>query len=286
MPLSSRRVSCISASHDEVGHKGSWATKQLLSTRFWWPFLGKDVHWWVRTCYLCQIRQLRHVLLPPTVAMPAPLFAKMYCDSMQMPKSGGYVAIAHGRCSVSHYPEFAMLRNEKASSIAKWLFESVLCRWGAIIEIVTDNGTPYVAAVEHLAKKYHINHIRISGYNSRANGIVERPHFDVRQALFKAVDGDQSRWSEAAYSVFWADRITAQRRMGCSPYFAATGTHPIMPMDIIEATYLVPPPELPISTMTLIATRARQLQKRQDDLDRIHIRLGRGTGSRVPGRGF
>ena len=163
-----------------------------------------------------------------------------------------------------------MLRNEKASSIAKWLFESVLCRWGAIIEIVTDNGTPYVAAVEHLAKKYHINHIRISGYNSRANGIVERPHFDVRQALFKAVDGDQSRWSEAAYSVFWADRITARRRMGCSPYFAATGTHPIMPMDIIEATYLVPPPELPISTMTLIATRARQLQKRQDDLDRIH----------------
>jgi hypothetical protein len=29
----------------------------------------------------------------------------------------------------------------------------------------------------------------------------------------------------AAYSVFWAERITVRKRMGCSPYFAATGTH-------------------------------------------------------------
>jgi len=31
-----------------------------------------------------------------------------------------------------------------------------------------------------------INHIQISGYNSHSNGLVERPHFDVWQSLFKA----------------------------------------------------------------------------------------------------
>src|SRR6266545_866418 len=95
-----------------------------------------------------------------------------------------------------------------------------------IAEIVSDNGAPFVKAIAYLSKRYHINHIRISSYNSRANGLVEWSHFDVQQALYKAADGDQLKWSSVAYSVFWADRITVHKRMGCSPYFAITGMHP------------------------------------------------------------
>src|SRR5882672_9728441 len=110
--------------------------------------------------------------------------------------------------------------------------------------------------MEYLTKKYHIRHIRISGYNSRANGIVERSHFDVQQALFKAASGNASKWSEVAYSVFWADRVTVRRRMGCSPYFAVTGTHPLLPFDIAEASYLLPPPDTVLLTTDLIAHHA------------------------------
>jgi len=130
-----------------------------------------------------------------------------------------------------------------------------------------------VKALEYLAKKYHIRHIRISGYNSRANGIVERSHFDVRQALYKSVDGIQSQWSKGAYSVFWADRVTVRRRMGCSPYFAVTGTHPILPLDIAEATYLIPPPDSPLSTTDLIVSRALALQKRKAHLSTLHSKV-------------
>jgi len=121
------------------------------------------------------------------------------------------------------------------------------------VEIVTDNGAPFVKALLYIEQKYHIKHIRISGYNSRANGIVERAHFNVRQALFKAADGEQSKWSSVVYSVFWADRVTVRRRMGCSPYFAVTGTHPLLPFDIVEASYLLPPPNSVLSTTDLIA---------------------------------
>ena len=98
-----------------------------------------------------------------------------------------------------------MLRNETAISLGDWIFEDIICRWGTLSEIMSDNGGPFVKALTHLSKKYHINHICISGYNSRANGLVERAHFDVWQSLFKAVDGDQAKWSRACYSVFWAD---------------------------------------------------------------------------------
>jgi hypothetical protein len=50
-----------------------------------------------------------------------------------------------------------------------FLFKEVLCRWGAIEEIVFNNGTPYVAALNWLARRYSINHICISLYNSCGN---------------------------------------------------------------------------------------------------------------------
>jgi hypothetical protein len=267
------RVKILRSAHDEVAHKGIYATNALISQRFWWPCMKADIAWFVRTCRICQLRQTRNILIPPVVSTPAPLFSKIYIDTMHMPKSGGFKYLVQGRCSLIHYPEFRMLRAETAVTLGDWLFENVICRWGALSEIVTDNGGPFVKAVAYLAKKYHIRHIRISGYNSRANGLVERSHFDIRQALFKAVDGVQSKWSRACYYVFWADRVTIRRRMGCSPYFAATGTQPILPFDISEATYLLPPPNAPLTTTELITNRAIALQKRQAHLSSLHSRV-------------
>jgi Integrase zinc binding domain/RNase H-like domain found in reverse transcriptase len=267
------RMSVLRAAHDDVAHKGFYATHSLIALRFWWPHMRADIAWFIRTCRLCQLRQIRNVLIPPTVAIPAPMFAKIYTDTMHLPRSGGFKYIVQGRCSLTHYVEFRALRKESSTALGDWLFEDVLCRWGGLTEIVTDNGPPFVKAVNYLAKKYHIRHIRISGYNSRANGIVERPHFDVRQALFKAVDGDQAKWSRAVYSIFWADRVTIRRRMGCSPYFAVTGSHPILPLDIAEATYLLPPPTSTMTTTDLIAVRAIALQKRHSHLSALHSRV-------------
>jgi hypothetical protein len=138
------------------------------------------------------------------------------------------------------------------------------------VEIVTDNGPQFIKALAYLEKRYHIKHIRISAYNSQANGIVERPHRDIRGSLFKACDGVQNKWHTVAHSVFWADRITVRRCMGCSAYFAATGTHPLIPLDISEATYLLPPPDTVLSTSDLIAQRAIALQKRREHLAQLH----------------
>lgn len=88
-------------------------------------------------------------------------------------RQGGFKALVHGRCSLSHYPEYFALRRETGEAISRWIFESIICRWGTLCEIVTNNGTPFLKVMPILKKKYHIKHIRISGYNSRANGIVE-----------------------------------------------------------------------------------------------------------------
>jgi len=58
--------------------------------------------------------------------------------------------------------------------------------------------------------------------------------------------------------------------MGCSPYYATTGTHPLIPLDIIEATYLLPLPDSMLSATDLIACHAIALQKCDSDLAHLH----------------
>jgi hypothetical protein len=186
-----------------------------------------------------------------------------------MPQAGGYRYVVHARDALTAWPEWRALTAETGVTLGNFVFEEVLCRWGAVQEIVTDNGAAFISAVEHLSAKYGINHIRISGYNSQANGIIERQHYPVREAIMKTCKGEEHKWRSVIHAVFWAERVTVQRATGYSPYYLVHGTHPILPFDIAEATYLVPPIDAGITTEELVAYRARQLLKREEDLTRF-----------------
>jgi hypothetical protein len=59
-----------------------------------------------------------------------------------------------------------MLYAKNAQILGAFIFEDILCRWGGIEEIVTDNSSAFVQVVEFLSQYYKINHICISPYNS------------------------------------------------------------------------------------------------------------------------
>ena len=95
----------------------------------------------------------------------------------------------------------------------------------------------------------------------------------MRQVLYKVADGNEKKWSQLAYSVFWAERVTIRKHMGCSPYYVAMGMYPLLPLDIIEATYLMSPPYSILSMEDLIVRRVIALQKRQEDLEKLHSKI-------------
>jgi len=216
------QVFILTSAHGDTGHHSFFAMNALITLRYWGPFMGNNIAWFVKTCQICKMQKTQNLLIPPTVATPVPLFAKIYIETMHMLPSSGFKYIIQGRCSITHWPEFDLLRKENASTISKWLIQNFIYHWGTLTEIISDNGAPFVKALAYLGKRYHIQHIRISGYNSCANGIVEHSHFNIRQALFKAASGDALKWFSVTYSVFWADCITVRKRMGCSPYFIIT----------------------------------------------------------------
>ena len=267
------RLSLILQAHDKLGHKGFYSMRRTLTDRFWWPGIDRDVAWFIKTCHECQVRSTKHVHIPPIVATPAPLFRRVHVDTMHMPKVSGLSYILQGRCSLISYPEFRMLTKETGAAVGRFVFEDLLCRWGAVEEIVTDNGAPIVAGLDWLAKKYHISHIRISPYNKQANGIVERSHRSIRESIVKACEGDILRWPSVTPHVFWADRVTVRKDIGFSPFYMAHGIDPILPFDLAEATFLVPKLDKPLSRVDLLAIRARQLEKRESDLNTVKDRV-------------
>jgi len=165
----------------------------LLQQRFWWPEIEEDAMWYVRTCYMCQVRQRRALELPPVVTHTPSIFQVLYADTVHMnPSSNGCKYIVHGRCGLSSWMEAKALKEENARSIRQWLFEG---RWESLVKIVTDNRAPFKKAVKWLEEKYGIKGVTISPYNSQANGIVKRPHWDLRQILYKATQRDIRKWA-------------------------------------------------------------------------------------------
>jgi hypothetical protein len=144
-----------------------------------------------------------HIL--PTVAAPASLFCKAYVDTMYMPHASGYRYIIQAHCSLSSYPEHWKLHKENGSMIGTFIFEEILCHWGALEEIVTDNGPAFVEALNWLAEQYRIHHIHISPYDSQANGIVKYRHLDVREVIIKVFGGEERKWPTATHAIFWAE---------------------------------------------------------------------------------
>jgi len=270
-----RRTYMMTAAHDHNGHRGFFATKALLTHRFWWPEMERDINQFVKTCHPCQERQKQLVRIPPTKTHTPSIFEILHADIMHMtPASNGCKYIVHGRCSLASWAEARALRDEKARSIALWLYEEILCRWGSLRLIISDNAESFKAAVQWIEKKWGIKHITISPYNSQANGSIERPHWDIRQMLYKATGANNVKhWYWFLTAVLWADRVSVRKRTGCSPYFMITGAHPVLPLDAKEATWLVRPPIGVMSEADMIGMRARAIAKHRIHVDQMRKRI-------------
>src|SRR6266853_4733082 len=105
-----------------------------------------------------------------------------------MPRAWVVQDMVQAHCSLTTWPEWRALRKETGRTLSTFIFEDILCRWGAVGEIVMDNGTAYITALDWLSSRYGIRHIRISAYNSCANGIVKRQHRTIQDSLIKTCD--------------------------------------------------------------------------------------------------
>ena len=262
-----KRQDLLEAAHEHLGHRGEQAAMQTLRSRVYWPNLWNDIRHHVRSCHQCQIRSVRKAEVPIMVSTPATIFTKVYVDIMFMPTVKGFKYIVAAKDDLSGASEGRALKKATAKSMSKFLWEEVFCRYGAVGQITTDNGAEVQGAVTELMDRWNIPHIKISAYNSKANGVVERGHFIIREAILKSCKHDIKEWPNHVHHAFFADKVTVRRATNFSPFYLLHGVDPVLPFDLSEASFLVDGFTKNMATEDLLALRIRQLEKRPEDVE-------------------
>jgi transposase InsO family protein len=261
-----RRKEILWEAHENIGHHGVWAVEQLLTLRYFWPGMRNQIKEHVQSCHTCQLRSTKKMHIPVTISHPPNLFSKVYVDVMSMPLARGKRWLINCRDDLSGVTECKAIARDKAKVMARFFLKKIILRYGIVQEVVTDNGPSFGKEFSELLTKYGIRHIKISPYNSQANGPVERGHYNIREALVKLCKGDLSKWPLYVSAANYADRITVRKSTGYSPYYLLHGVHPLLPGDLADATFLVNNFRPGMTRDELVQTRARQLLRLPEDI--------------------
>lgn len=266
-PLQKRREILLEL-HEGIGHRGEWAVWEALRLRFYWPGMREDLLNHIRSCHTCQLRSTKKMHIPIQPSLPTGLFRKVYLDVMKMPEAQGKNWIVACRDDLSGNTEARAIASDNAKTLAKFFKEQIIYRYGTVEEIVTDNGPSLMGEFGRIVLKFNVRHIKISPYNSQANGVVERGHYNLREAIVKMCQGRIKEWPNMLSAAVYADRITTRRATGYSPFYLLHGTHPLLPCDLAEATFMVKDFVPGMSKVDLLASRIRQLIKLPEDVAR------------------
>jgi hypothetical protein len=117
------------------------------------------------------------------------LMEKWALDITFMPTRNGKKYLVVARDDMSGWVEARALASKEAKGIADFIWQDIICRHGLFWKLVVDGGTENMGEVVDLLNKVEIRRIQISAYNAKANGMIERGHGPIKNALFK-IKGD------------------------------------------------------------------------------------------------
>ena len=92
---------------------------------------------------------------------------------LHMLLSYGYKYIVQARNLLTGQSEQYVFTCKTDKTLGQFLFEEILYFWGGLKEIIIDNSSAFMTALDWIAIRYYICYIRISAYNLQANGVIE-----------------------------------------------------------------------------------------------------------------
>lgn len=267
----SRRLRILHSLHEAGGHRGIKGTGLRLADRFWWEGMWKDIENHVRSCDECQRRDAR-VYEDPRRSQKIPtVFMRWDIDCVAMGRPSNKDNTSPGcmvvcRDNLTGWVEARALRTPNSADIAEFFVQDVLVRFGVMAQVTADNGTEFLSHFKDKLIRYGIPRVNTSAYNPAANGMVERGHAQLKEAIFRRCRHSVAEWSNYLPYALWADRTTVRRSTGQTPYFMVYGQECVLPIDTSEKTLMISNWEKVTDTVDLLEARMRQLELRDTDL--------------------
>ena len=106
----------------------------------------------------------------------------------------------------------------------------------------------------------------VSAYHPQINGMIERGHKPLTDALSKLTNEHQTDWIQHLPAALWADRSTVRVSHERISYFMFCGSEPVFSIELNYPIWKILPWKKMKNISDLIVLRARQLKRRDEDL--------------------
>ena len=241
-----------------LSHPGIRATKHLLTTRFVWPGIQKDVGLWTRNCLHCQkCKTQRHTRtsISPFVP-PDQRFDHLHLDIVgPLSLSEGYSYILTVIDRFTRWPEAVPIPNIEAGTVAKAFVNIWVSRFGVPSTITTDRGSQFESALwKHLMQLLGCTRVRTTARHPQSNGMVERFHRTLKAAL--RTKFSSSSWTSALPLILLGLRTALKEDLNCSTSELVYGTTLRLPGAYVD------PSSFNLSDSTSYATRLQDIMSR------------------------
>ena len=185
---SAERQTLLRKYHVTLGHMATATLLPLLTVRYYWLNMAKDILHFTNACSMCQLNSNDHLEYRPLqphepVGIP---FLKWGIDFLQdLPgNSEGYTNIFTAKCYATKLVILVPTRTRSAKIAATCIFENIVCKFGVPLEIVSDRATSFLDKVlQEYLQILETHHLPTSAYTPRSNGNLERVHRDVNSIL-------------------------------------------------------------------------------------------------------
>ncbi|KAL7277513.1 hypothetical protein ACG7TL_008434 [Trametes sanguinea] len=227
-----RRV--VQMHHDlpSAGHPGRWKTYELVSRNYWWPGMSIFVKKYVTGCDTCQRMKNRpqqpYGPLQPNPVPEGPWEIITVDLITQLPESFGHTAICVVVDRLTKRAHFFPIKNEfSAKDLAELLYERIWPLHGLPLQIISDRGTQFSAALfQEWCKLLGIESSMSTTYHPQTDGQTERVNQTLEQFLRCYVDYQKANWSKLLSAAEFAYNNAAHEGTKESPFFLEYGRHP------------------------------------------------------------
>lgn len=203
-----------------LSHPGHKITAKNMLKSMVWRGLKRDVRTWCLQCDACQ-RAKPGPHRPKYCGDFKPVsqrFEVVHVDLVgKLPSSQGKNYLLTIMDRFSRFPAAIPLHDITATGVVNAFVSGWISTFGPPKTIVSDNGTQFTSSRwKDMLRKYDIKHNYTSTYSPQGNGLLERWHRRLKEAL-RAKACNNSNWVADLPETLLALRNDYSEELGCSP---------------------------------------------------------------------
>lgn len=221
-----------------LSHPGVRTTRSMVSQKYFWPGMNRDVGMWAKACIQCQRAKIqRHTVSDLQEFQPSARFEHVCVDIVgPLPETSRgyrYLVTMIDRCT--RWPEAFPVMDITADTVAKVVYEGWIARFGICHRITSDQGRQFESALfTRLMQYLGVKKIRTTAYHPQSNGMIERWHRSLKVALTARLDC--TSWVEELPTVLLGLRTALRRDSGVSAAEMVYGQGILIPGEFFDVT--------------------------------------------------